>query len=217
MLPKDYDSIIEKYRGVVPLAYVKAVIRYESSFNPNNRTGSYIGLMQLGPSVRQDYDITEADCLVPETNIRIGCAKLNAIVRAYNRSSNMTMDWNSADYAALVYLGYNAGSSKAAGVQYVTDILGMNGVKATPENVYQAAINGSAPKVTEHLKNRGKIDYSKKVARGYQIEAGQAQANPFEALADALQLSIGLSTGLSDDTQILIIGAAVCAYAIWGV
>lgn len=167
MFSSKYDSIIERYRGALPLAFVKAVIQYESSFNPSNRTGSYIGLMQLGPSVREDYGITEADCLNPETNIRVGCTKLNRIVQAYGQSANMRPDWYSADYAALVYLGYNAGSSASAGVQYVTNVLGRLGIRPTAENVYTAVINGSAPNATSHLGNKAKIDYANKVAYGY--------------------------------------------------
>lgn len=178
MFSSQYDSIIERYRGAIPLAFVKSVIYYESSFNPNNRTGSYIGLMQLGPSVREDYGISEADCLNPEINIRVGCAKLNTIVKAYSRSSNMRPDWSSVDYAALVYLGYNAGSSASAGVQYVTDILGRLAIKPTPDTVYAAVIAGQAPNATSQLRNRAKIDYSKKVAYGYMDASSISLTSP---------------------------------------
>lgn len=72
-----YDGMINKYAEMynVPSKLVHAIIRYESSYNPNAVGGvGEIGLMQIRPETAKHlgYKGTTAGLHDPETNIRYG-------------------------------------------------------------------------------------------------------------------------------------------------
>ena len=77
------DDLISKYASLYGLspATLRAFVKIESGGDPNARTGSYSGLMQLSNSEFNKYgggDITN-----PEDNLRAGAAKLAAESRSF--------------------------------------------------------------------------------------------------------------------------------------
>ena len=46
-----FDAVFDKYRGSIPLAYVRALVERESDGRPSVRSGSAVGLMQIVPVV----------------------------------------------------------------------------------------------------------------------------------------------------------------------
>lgn len=202
-LPTTYDGLISKYRGQAPLAFIKALIRGESGFRPSGQTGSYRGLMQVGPSVLKDYNSRHGSSIAadqlfdPETCIKVGCETIGRIVSAYDDYRTLQPDW-SQRYATLVMFGWNAGYSKGAGVQYVVGVLegmGYDTDRVTIDSVYHAAAYGLAPKAASHLANAAKVSYCKKVGRWYSEESGLSAPSPlslpFDLVDDAL-MNVGI-------------------------
>lgn len=112
LYPREYSELVEKYAKQydVPVNLVYAVIRTESSFDPEavSRVGA-VGLMQMMPSTFRwltDDILVEAledDMLYdPEVNIRYGVYYLR---RMYDRYG----DWQTA------LASYNAGSGRVDG------------------------------------------------------------------------------------------------------
>ncbi len=189
MLPTKYDSFIERYRDKAPLAFIKALIRGESGFRPKGQTGSYRGLMQVGErNVLKDYNernrtnIAPEQLFDPETCIKIGCDTINRIITGYSAYPTLRVDWTERT-AGLVMFGWNAGYSRAAGVQYVAGILqdkGFQPEQVTIDSIGKAARDGSAPKAVVYLASAAKQSYCKKVARWYSEERGLKSPDPVE-------------------------------------
>lgn len=69
----------------VPVALVKAVIKRESNFNPEAKSGAgAIGLMQVMPFNAPKVNLTVADLSVPETNILAGTRLLAVLLKYYD-------------------------------------------------------------------------------------------------------------------------------------
>ncbi len=207
-LPTTYDTLINRYRGSVPIAFVKALMKGESGFRPNGQTGSYRGLMQVGKSVLQDYNsrngtqITAEQLFDPETNIRVGCQTLNRIVSGYDGHRTLRQSWHEGRYAALFMFGWNAGYSNGGGVGYVAGVLESKGYtteQVTVDSVSKAAGDGTAPRASVHLTSAAKVAYCKKVARWYLEEASLPQ-DPSVSSGGALDVALDLAdeTGLYD-------------------
>ena len=107
---REFEEYVTKYSNEfdVPEALVYAVIRAESSFDPNARSGvGAIGLMQLMPDTLDwlsrllDEEAPTGDIADPETNIKYGTFYLRHL---YDRFDN----WETALAA------YNAGHGRVA-------------------------------------------------------------------------------------------------------
>ena len=104
----EYDALINKYAkkyGVDP-ALVKAVIKAESSFNPNavskNKKGEILaqGLMQLNPDTAAELGIKDA--FDPEQNIEGGAKYLKQLLDMYNgdeRKALAAYNWGMGNLA----------------------------------------------------------------------------------------------------------------------
>ncbi|MGE0403449.1 MAG: transglycosylase SLT domain-containing protein, partial [Kofleriaceae bacterium] len=70
-----FDAVFERYRGSIPLAYLRALVDRESNGRPDVRTGSAVGLMQIVPVVLADYNkrhgtaVQSAQLVDPATNV----------------------------------------------------------------------------------------------------------------------------------------------------
>jgi hypothetical protein len=58
--------VLERYRGEIPIEYLRALVDRESNFEPKQRTGSAIGLMQIIPVVLADYNTRNGTHYKPE-------------------------------------------------------------------------------------------------------------------------------------------------------
>lgn len=93
-----YDDLIREAADAygLPFAFVKAVVRVESNFNPDavSRAGA-MGLMQLMPATAEEMGVT--DPFDPRQNVFGGTRYLRLLTNRYNGDIN------------LVLSGYNAG------------------------------------------------------------------------------------------------------------
>ena len=178
-----FDAVFDRYRGSIPLAYVRALVERESDGRPSVRSGSAVGLMQIVPVVLADYNnrhgtTYQSEQLVdPATNVAMGCWLLRLIVENYRRYHlrvpNLQPDWNNPRFVELLTFGWNAGFSEAGGVGRVARYLEQLGaVDITLDLITAHARVAGASK---HLSNPAKVAWCKSVVALYQRERALAQ------------------------------------------
>lgn len=177
-LSRRFDGVFERYRGAIPIEYLRALVERESSFDPRQRTSHAIGLMQIVPVVLDDYNTRhgthyQSEHLVdPNINVAIGCQLLRIIITGYEKNhprvSNLRAAWNNPRFVELLTLGWNAGFSEAGGVGRVASYLEHHGVtELTIDLVSQSAQAAGASK---HLSNAAKVSWCKGVTALYARE-----------------------------------------------
>ena len=176
-LPHRFDAVFDRYRGVVPIEYLRALVDRESNFEPKQRTGSAIGLMQIIPVVLDDYNTRNGTHYKPEhlvdpsINVAIGCELLFIIIAGYaghTHVANLQADWSNLRFVELLTFGWNAGFSEAGGVGRVARYLEHHGItEVTIDLVSQTA---SAAGASRHLSNAAKVKWCKSVAALYARE-----------------------------------------------
>lgn len=102
-----FDDIIEEAAATydVPFAFVKAVIRVESNFQPNavSKAGA-MGLMQLMPRTAASLNVTDA--FDPRQNIYGGTKFLRILIDRYDGDINLILAaYNAGDAAVARYDG----------------------------------------------------------------------------------------------------------------
>lgn len=177
-LPRRFDAVFDRYRGSIPIEYLRALVARESSFNPLARAGSAIGLMQIVPVVREDYNKRHGTPYQPEhlydptINVAIGCELLRHIIASYRRFHprvpNLQENWDNPRYAELVTFGWNAGFSEVGGVGRVARYL--EGLGAVDVTIDQVAAHARAAGASKHLSNPAKVAWCKSVVALYQRE-----------------------------------------------
>lgn len=105
--------------GRVPPAYMVALAKHESSFNPSIRHpgSNAVGLYQItqkaldGYNERNSTHHTLVDMLDPMINAGIATDHLNFIMSqwAARHGTRIRQDWNDPEWLALLTYGYNAG------------------------------------------------------------------------------------------------------------
>lgn len=173
-----FDGVFERYRGSIPLAYVRALVERESDGRPAVRTGSAVGLMQIVPVVLADYNkrhgtVYQTENLVePATNVAMGCELLRLIVTSYRKNHprvpNLQPDWNNPRFVELLTFGWNAGFSEAGGVGRVARYLEQLG--ATDITLDQLSAHAKLAGASKHLSNLAKVAWCKSVVVLYQRE-----------------------------------------------
>lgn len=177
-----FDPVFEKYRGRLPIEYVRALVERESDGNPAVRAGSATGLMQITPVVLTDYNkrhgtaYTREHLTDPATNVAIGCELLRLIASSYRkhhpRIATMREDWNNPRFVELLTFGWNAGFSEAGGVGRVVRYL--EGLGAVEVDIDQVSAHAKLAGASKHLSNPAKVAWSKGVAALYRRERALA-------------------------------------------
>jgi hypothetical protein len=186
-----FDAVFEKYRGSIPIEYVRTLAYFESGWNPNavhkpanisdatwgpmppgkkvQVSSGAVGLFQITEVVRKDAGVSRADLLNPETNTRVALGLLNRIVSSWaNVPGLSSRDWRSRRWVELLTFGWNAGYSKTAGVAFAAAQLAAEGVK--PEGITVTAIHAWANRTgkgSAWLAVGTKADWARKVADTY--------------------------------------------------
>jgi soluble lytic murein transglycosylase-like protein len=173
-----FDKVFERYRGSLPIAYVRALVERESDGRPSVRAGSAIGLMQIVPVVLADYNkrhgtAYQSEHLTdPAINVAIGCELLRLIAASYRkyhpRIPNLETDWNNPRFVELLTFGWNAGYSEAGGVGRVAQYLEAKG--AVDITIDQVSAHARLAGASKHLFNPAKVAWSKGVVALYQRE-----------------------------------------------
>jgi len=182
-LTRQYDALFRKYGHGIPVPFLRALAKKESSFNPKEVKGSYWGLLQVGwrPSAsakaegkddsvvggynsREGTHYTREDLLTPSVNIAVATDLIRRIVQSYERNHpnvpNMQEDWSNPEFVRLVVAGWNSGYSEGGGVGKVADYLEANGIPVTHANVFA---NAEAARATKHLQNPKKEKWQRQV------------------------------------------------------
>ena len=175
-----------RYRGSIPLEYVRALVERESNGQPSVCTGSAIGLLQIVPVVLADYNkrhgtaYSSEHLTDPATNVAIGCELLRIIVTSYQKNHpriwTLQTNCDSPEYVALVTLGWNAGYSEAGGVGRVARYL--EGLGAVDITIDQVSAHAKPAGATIHLANAAKVSWCKSVVALYQRERALRLASP---------------------------------------
>lgn len=179
-----FDALFAKYRGDLPIEYVRALVERESDGYPAVRTGSAIGLMQIVPVVLADYNKRHGTAYRsehltdPSINVAIGCELLRLIIASYRkhhpRIASLQADWNNPRFVELLTLGWNAGYSEAGGLGRVARYLEQLGARDI--DVDLVAAHAKLAGATKHLSNPAKLRWSKGVAALYGRERALARA-----------------------------------------
>jgi soluble lytic murein transglycosylase-like protein len=188
-LPRRFDRVFDRYRGSIPIEYLRALVARESSFNHLALTGSAIGLMQIVPVVRDDYNKRHGTPYQPEhlydpsINVAIGCELLRIIIASYRKNHpripNLQANWDNPRFAELLVFGWNAGYSEAGGVGRVARYLERLGmVDVTIDVVHEHARAAGASK---HLANPAKVRWCKSVVALYLRERATSRATQLAA------------------------------------
>jgi hypothetical protein len=186
LLPTTYDSLFDRYGNRVPTAYLRALAKKESNFNPGDTQEPAWGLLQVVEVVRDSYNkrhggyVPRSALLDPDTNVKMATDLLNRIVVAYGKhpDKNMKEDWSNQEFVKLVTAGWNSGYSEAGGVGKVARYLENQNIPVTHDNVFRYA---SAAGATRHLSNSAKKSWQRAVTDLYfsQPDAGQTNLGPF--------------------------------------
>jgi hypothetical protein len=178
-LTRQFDPLLSRHSGALPLNFLRALASRESDFNPNETGGRHWGLLQVGPSVIEDYNKTFGtshqlqSVLDPELNVKMATRTLNRIVKSYKtfhpRTKNLKEDWSNPEYVALVLAGWNSGYSERSGVGRVAKYLEARNIPVTHDNVFRYA---SASGATKHLSDPGKKHWQRGVVDLFYKEGG---------------------------------------------
>ncbi|MGE3761838.1 MAG: transglycosylase SLT domain-containing protein [Kofleriaceae bacterium] len=173
-----FDPVFDRYRGALPIEYVRALVERESNGLPAVRAGNAIGLMQIVPVVLTDYNKRHGTTYRgehltdPATNVAIGCELLHLIVESYRkhhpRIRTLQPDWDNLRFVELLTVGWNAGYSEAGGVGRVARYL--EDLGAVDITIDQVSAHARLAGATKHLSNPKKIAWCKSVASLYQRE-----------------------------------------------
>jgi hypothetical protein len=182
-LSRRFDPLFERYRGAIPIEYLRALVARESGANPNARSHAARGLMQIVPVVLTDYNTRhgtayQLDHLFdPAINIAIGCELLRLIIASYHghhpQVANLRADWTNPPFVELLTFGWNAGFSEVGGVGLVASYLERRGLtELSIELVHQTAPAAGASK---YLADATSVRWCKSVAALYARERASSQ------------------------------------------
>ena len=173
-----FDPVFERYRGNLPLEYLRALVERESDGRPEARTSSAIGLMQIVPVVLTDYNKRHgtayqgAQLVDPATNVAIGCELLRLIIGSYRKNHpripNLQADWSNPRFVELLTFGWNAGFSEAGGLGRVARYLEQLG--AIDITIDQVSAHAKLAGASKYLSNPAKVAWCKSVVALYQRE-----------------------------------------------
>jgi hypothetical protein len=179
-----YDPVFQRYRGGIPIEYVRALVERESNGQATARAGTAIGLMQIVPVVLDDYNKRHGTKYRSEhltdaaTNVAIGCELLRIIIESYRKNHprirTLQVDWNNARFVELLTFGWNAGFSEAGGVGRVARYL--EGLGALDITIDQVAAHAKLAGASKHLSNSAKVTWCMSVVALYLRELDAARA-----------------------------------------
>lgn len=137
-----FDNVFNKFRGSIPLDYLKAHAYSVSKMNPKKSGGNSAGLFMISKGAlrvfnnkfNKNYKAEELSN--PALNTQIATWILHKIISYYDkRYPSLKQNWNNASYVALVAHGYNTGYSEPNGIGAAVKKIESAGGKVTLTNV----------------------------------------------------------------------------------
>lgn len=172
-----WRRIERKWR--IPSVYMEALSKGESNWTSDAVTGSYVGLLQVGPEVLEGFnkanktDIPLSARFDPDINANLAAWQLRTIADMYTKSGipELVEDFNSMEWIAMLTAGWNSGYSKKAGVLKVAKYIHENRHRVSHASLYQFAKLAGG---TRHLQNATKRRWQRGVAvRTFRVREGQ--------------------------------------------
>ncbi|MCW5801770.1 MAG: transglycosylase SLT domain-containing protein [Deltaproteobacteria bacterium] len=180
-----FDSVYSRYRGGIPIEYVRALVELESAGNPDARSGEAIGLMQIRPVLLADYNkrhgtsYASAHLTDPSVNVAIGCDLLRQIIDSYRRNhpafKSLQRDWNNPRFVELLTLGWSAGFAETGGVGFVAKYAKQLDLTDVSIELIRDFAPAAGADASEYLRNPARIAWCKRVASLYARERALAR------------------------------------------
>lgn len=194
-LSRKYDGVFARYGHGLPVAFLRALSKRESSMNPANVTESAVGLLQVVPSVMEGFNkragegmVTREQLFDPATNTRVATWQMRFVINEYrkrHRDRNMMENWANPEFVKLLVAGWNSGYSEVAGVGKVASYLEARGIPVTHDNVFSHA---AAAGGTHWLQSGSRQNWQRSVAALYYA---QPDWRPSAGIVTLLALGLG--------------------------
>jgi soluble lytic murein transglycosylase-like protein len=204
-LPQTFDADINRFRGQVPIAFVRALIQAESGFDPRNEnpTSKARGLLQITPIVDEDWNkahpaelVTRDDLFDPATNLKLGLDLLGRIVAKYAKQHTRTMTPNFASprYVEVLAEAWNVGHGVIGGI---IGMLEAAGVDVTVENIVKRGptLPGVSPKLAARIEKRG-TKFPVRVRKLYFAELEASPETPTRPTVASSRVGDGIALAL---------------------
>lgn len=159
---KTFDAVFDKYRGNIPLDYLRSLSFLASGLNPSKSIQGSAGMFMIPISTLDAYNkkIDEnnepAMLADPALNTKIACWVLTNIVNYYKSNNVMPTDWNNPEYVNLVTHGYNCGYNKTNGTSAAI-------LKVKPVSIDNVAAYAKVAKMNSRLYDTKAINFAKSV------------------------------------------------------
>jgi hypothetical protein len=124
--PRNFDSTFEKYRGSIPLEYLRAlaIVSGGGEFKPNNSSSDAAGLFMISPgalaaygtSVGRTYRPTDLADIQLSTQVVVWLINNVKNYFSLNYPKSLGENWEKPNYVAVVTLGFKVGHSENGGV-----------------------------------------------------------------------------------------------------
>jgi len=128
-IPNKYDAIFEKYRGTIPLAFLRTLAFSQSNLNTNKSVSNSAGLFMISEPALQAFDKKFPSFMPPSPHkfIDLSDPALNTVIAVWiidnittyyaNKYPNsMSKNWNSPVYAAIIAHSFNVGYAEPKGL-----------------------------------------------------------------------------------------------------
>lgn len=213
---RDFDNIFEKYRGDIPISYLRALAMLSSGMNPKKSFKNSGGLFMISKPALDVYDLKHpkqvpingrkvTDLADPGLSTRIAVWILTNIKQYYARNfpKCLSVDWNNLAFVGLLTYGYKVGYTKSKGIgEAMAVIEGQKGKKCTVDNVANMA---KMLKMDESKYSPSVVNFAKNVANLYSIDLGKT---PIKTIGPTKQKGggAGIALALSGAGLLLLLG-----------
>ncbi len=183
-IPTKFDTIFNKFRGKIPISFLRSLSYLKSSMNTNRSIQNSAGLFMISLPVLKAYDKAfpnqspegghkATDLSDPILNTKIALWIINRIVKYYakNYPKTLSENWNDATYISLIVHGFNTGYTEPKGIgAAIKKIENEAPKKMTIDNV---ATISKALGLNKSKYDERKINFAKNVANVYFIDSGK--------------------------------------------
>ena len=206
-ISNQFDSIFEKFRGSIPLSFLRSLAFSQSGLNPNKSIKGSAGLFMISEPALKAYDkkypssVSQysnarklTDLADPILNTQIAIWILSSIIKYFSNHYPKTMseNWNDPTYVAVVTHGFSVGYTEPQGIGAAIKVLENKPGKFSIDSLAQVA---KEIKLEPQKYNEKAINYAKTVANLYVADlSGKAPVSSPGTSTDIPKSKHGLGT-----------------------
>ena len=204
-MTRAFDKIFEEEGRGLPVPFLRALAKHESSSDPSEAKGPAWGLLQVGidkraGNVLKSYNerhgesLHKVDMLNPRLNVRVAADLLSRIVELY-KAEGLKADWQNGNFIGLVVSGWNAGYSRKVGVIHTIRFLKKRGIPITLSAVY-ANTPEAAPKTkagrafVKRMGQQKRRDWTRRVVASTFTEQGKSPSPEVKGKAEWVPIAM---------------------------